>query len=101
KGGLDASGKLVAFQHRIAGDRVLPFADPVRYERGNRRDGILMFGADLASMDVPNQLVEQVFQDTGVRASPLRGIGFTANKYASESFLDEIALKRGVDPVAF
>jgi isoquinoline 1-oxidoreductase subunit beta len=101
KAGLDASGKIVAFQHRIAGDRVLPFADPVRYERGNRRDGILMFGADLTGHDVPNQLVEQVYQDTGVRASPLRGIGFTANKFASESFLDEIALKRGADAVVF
>ena len=36
-----------------------------------------------------------------MRTSPLRGIGFTANKFAAESFLDEIALKRGVDPVAF
>jgi isoquinoline 1-oxidoreductase subunit beta len=101
KAGLDASGKIVAFQHRVAGDRVLPFADPVRYEAFRRRDGILMNGTDLTGHDVPNQLVEQVYQDTGVRASPLRGIGVTANKFASESFLDEIAAKRGLDPVKF
>jgi isoquinoline 1-oxidoreductase beta subunit len=31
RAGLDASGKLVAWHQRIAVDRVLPFADPVRY----------------------------------------------------------------------
>jgi isoquinoline 1-oxidoreductase subunit beta len=31
----------------------------------------------------------------------LRGISFTANKFATETFLDEIASKRGVDPVKF
>src|SRR5581483_10581353 len=31
--------------------------------------------------------------------SSLRGIGFTANKFVSDAFLDEIAGKRGIDPV--
>jgi isoquinoline 1-oxidoreductase subunit beta len=29
----------------------------------------------------------------------LRGIGFTANKFVTEAFLDEVATKRGLDPV--
>jgi len=101
RAGFDASGKLVAWQHRLAGDRVTPFFDPVRYQAGGRRDGILMNGADLPGYDVPHQLVEQLYQDTGVRTAPLRAIGFTANKFATETFIDEIALKRGIDPVAF
>ncbi len=101
RAGLDATGKLVAWHHRIAGDRVLPFADPVRYARGNRRDGILMRGVELKSYDIPDQLSEQLYRDTGIRTSPLRGIGFTANKFVTEAFLDEIAQKRGIDPVAF
>jgi isoquinoline 1-oxidoreductase beta subunit len=101
RGGLDASGKLVAWHHRIAGDRVLPYADPVRFERGGRKDGILMRGVELKSYDIPHQLSEQLYRDTGVRTSPLRGIGFTANKFVTEAFLDEIAGKRGIDPVAF
>jgi len=80
---------------------VTPFFDPVRYQAGGRRDGILMNGADLPGYDVPHQLVEQLYQDTGVRTAPLRAIGFTANKFATETFIDEIALKRGIDPVAF
>jgi isoquinoline 1-oxidoreductase subunit beta len=101
RAGFDAAGKLIAWQHRLAGDRVTPFFDPVRYERGGRRDGILMNGADLPGYDVPHQLVEQLYQDTGVRTAPLRAIGFTANKFATEMFIDEIAVKRGIDPVAF
>jgi isoquinoline 1-oxidoreductase beta subunit len=101
RAGFDPAGKLVAWQHRLAGDRVTPFFDPVRYEAGGRRDGILMNGADLPGYDVPHQLVEQLYQDTGVRTAPLRAIGFTANKFATETFIDEIAVKRGIDPVAF
>jgi isoquinoline 1-oxidoreductase beta subunit len=101
RAGFDATGKLVAWQHRLAGDRVTPFFDPVRYQAGGRRDGILMNGGDLPGYDVPHQLVEQLYQDTGVRTAPLRAIGFTANKFATETFIDEIAVKRGIDPVAF
>jgi isoquinoline 1-oxidoreductase beta subunit len=101
KAGLDASGVPIAYQHRLAGDRVTPFVDPVRYEKAGKRDFILMLGADLKGYDVPNQLVEQIHEDTGVRTSPLRGISFTANKFAAETFLDEIAIKNGIDPLKF
>ena len=101
RAGLDASGKLVAWHHRLAGDRVTEAFDPVRYKIGGQRDFILMLGADLAGYAVPHQLVEQSYQDTGVRTAPLRGISFTANKFATEAFIDEIAAKRGIDPVAY
>jgi isoquinoline 1-oxidoreductase subunit beta len=101
KAGFDAAGKLVAWQHRVAGDRVTPYVDPVRYEKAGRKDFILMLGTDLKGYDVPHQLIEQLYEDTGVRTSPLRGIGFTANKFATETFIDEIALKRGIDPLKF
>jgi isoquinoline 1-oxidoreductase beta subunit len=99
--GFDAAGKLVSWTHRVAGDRVTPFADPIRYRAAKGKDFILMLGTDIAGYDVPNQLVEQVYEDTGMRTMPLRGIGVTANKYATEAFVDEIAVKRGLDPVVF
>jgi isoquinoline 1-oxidoreductase beta subunit len=101
RAGFDASGKLAAWQHRLVGDRVTPFADPVRYEKAGKKDFILMLGADAKGYDVAHQLVEQVYEDTGMRTAPLRGIGFTANKFATETFVDEIAYKLGADPVAY
>jgi isoquinoline 1-oxidoreductase subunit beta len=101
RAGFDSSGKLMAWQHRLVGDRVTPFADPVRYEKAGHKDFILMLGADAKGYDVPHQLVEQVYEDTGIRTSPLRGIGFTANKFATETFMDEISNQRGVDPMKY
>ena len=99
RAGLDGSGKIVAWHQRIAVDRVLPYADPVRYANAKGRDGIVMRGVELTSYDIPHALNEQLYRDTGVRTSPLRGIGWTANIFAAESFLDEVAEKRRIDPV--
>jgi len=101
KAGFDPSGKLAAWHHRIAVDRVGPYMDPVRYQMSGGKDFIAMLGGEPRGYDVPHQLVEQLYRDTGVRTNPLRGISFTANKFATETFIDEIAVKRGIDPVKF
>ena len=101
KAGFDASGKLTAWHHRIAVDRVGAYMDPVRYQAAGGKDFIAMLGADLKGYDVPHQLVEQLYRDTGVRTNPLRGISFLANRFATEAFVDEIARKQGKDPVAY
>ena len=62
---------------------------------------VARLGGEPRGYDVPHQLVEHVYRDTGVRTNPLRGISFLANKFATETFIDEIAWKRGIDPLAF
>jgi isoquinoline 1-oxidoreductase beta subunit len=99
RAGLDASGKLVAWHHRVAGDRVMPFSDMGLYELAGRKDFVLMAGVDLESYDIPHQWSELLYRDTGVRTSPLRGVGFAASTFVTETFLDEIAQKRAIDPV--
>src|SRR6516162_24109 len=101
KAGFDQSGKLLAWHHRIAVDRVGAYMDPVRYQAAGGKDFIAMLGADLKGYDVPHQLVEQLYRDTGVRTNPLRGISFLANRFATESFIDEIARNRGIDPLEY
>jgi isoquinoline 1-oxidoreductase beta subunit len=101
RAGLDASGKLMAWHQRIAGDRVTPYQDPVRYKAVGGKDFILMLGVELRTYDIANQYCGQLYRDSGIRTSSLRGIGFTANKFVTEAFLDEVALKRGIDPVHF
>ena len=99
RAGLDQTGKIVAWHQRLAGDRVTPYQDPVRYKFAGQKDFILMLGVEMRSYDIVNQYCGQIYRDSGVRTSSLRGIGFTANKFVAEAFLDEIALKRGIDPV--
>jgi isoquinoline 1-oxidoreductase subunit beta len=99
RAGLDPSGKIVAWHQRLAGDRVWSFQDPVFYKIAGEKDRILMLGVELRSYDIANQYCGQIYRDSGVRTSALRGIGFTANKFVTEAFLDEVALKRGIDAV--
>src|SRR5262249_22025270 len=97
----DEAGKLTAWHPRVAADRITPFMDPVRYQASGGKDGMVMAGTDLRGYAVPHQLVEQLYRDNGIRTNPLRGIGVTANKFATESFMDEVARNRGVDPLAY
>lgn len=100
RAGLDGSGRIIAWQHRLACDWVTPYMDPVRYKGVFReQDLIAVLGTEIRTYDVPNRMAEQLGQETGIRTSALRGIGFVANKFATEAFLDEIAERRGIDPV--
>jgi isoquinoline 1-oxidoreductase beta subunit len=101
RAGIDDSGRIVAWHHRLACDWVTPFADPVRFKGVFKEvDLIAVAGTEIRTYDVPHRLAEQLGQDSGIRTSPLRGIGVVANKFATEAFLDEIAERLGIDPVA-
>src|SRR5262245_64345199 len=50
---------------------------------------------------IPNIRAEGVRELRGMRAYAWRGIGAGYNKFVSESFVDEVAAARGVDPLAF
>jgi isoquinoline 1-oxidoreductase subunit beta len=101
RAGFDSSGKLIAFHHRKACDEVTAFQDPVRYERLKGRDGIAFNGLDAPYYDIPNRLGEAVPRESGLRTSSLRGIAHLTNIFAIESFMDELARKRGIDPATF
>jgi isoquinoline 1-oxidoreductase beta subunit len=93
--GFDAAGKLVAWHHRVAGDRALPYQDPVRYQAAGK-DYVLMAGVDLKGYDIPHQLADQVLEDTGVRTST--GLRSTSSqRRCSSTKLRE----SGVDPIAY
>jgi len=54
-------------------DRIGPYYEPVLYQRNGGRDNVAMLGGEPRGYDVPHQLVEHVYRDTGVRTNPLRG----------------------------
>jgi nicotinate dehydrogenase subunit B len=47
------------------------------------------------------RILHHLIAETPVRTSSLRGLGATLNVFAIESFLDEIAERAGMDPVAY
>ena len=99
--GMDANGQLIAWHHRVVSDRVLAFMDPVRWKVMKGRDNIAMRGTELPTYEIADRLAEGLQQDTGMRTAPLRAIGVGQNAFANEVFMDEVAAKRGLDPVQF
>lgn len=97
RGGLDASGRATALSARIA-------AQPLSATgRSNRR------GADRNAVDgiasttyaLPALRVDWARPDIGVPTGHWRSVGPSQNTFFLESFVDEMALAAGRDPVAF
>jgi isoquinoline 1-oxidoreductase subunit beta len=96
--GLDASGKVIAWHHRVVAESV------VAYTSGDprpRQDRIVMKGSPIAQYPIANKLAEHVIESRGARLSPWRGVGNGHNAFAAESFIDEMAKGEGKDPIAF
>jgi isoquinoline 1-oxidoreductase beta subunit len=101
RAGFDSAGKLVAVHHRKACDEVTAFQFPVMYQQYKGRDTISFTGMEFPYYAIPNHLAEAVPQASGIRVASLRGVAHLSNIFAIESFMDELAVKRGIDPIAF
>ena len=107
RAGIDAHGKISAWQHRVASDEAIKLLDRPSYEAFGKVPVTSMLGSSHRGMDgsigdaydLPDRLVEHILVDTGMRLYPVRGVGATPNNLAIESFLDEIAAQRNIDPV--
>lgn len=94
----DATGRLIAWHHRLVADEALSMSDPYRYEKGKELPRISTTGIQ-TPYDFSSVLVEAVRNKLGVRMTAVRGVGATVNQFAEESFIDEIAAGRGADPL--
>jgi isoquinoline 1-oxidoreductase subunit beta len=100
--GLDASGKVTGWKHRIAADLVVPnLYGMARLDAQKGVDHIVMAHADVPHYDIPAHLADHVYQDPGVRTAAWRGIGAGPNAFAVEAMIDELARNAGQDPVAY
>jgi isoquinoline 1-oxidoreductase beta subunit len=98
-GGLDASGRVVAWTHRTCASAVSYQWDPT-----SLKDGLDPDAVDTAAgpYDFANVLADYVRVEPGqVPTGWWRGVGPTHNLFMVESFMDELAALAGADPLAF
>jgi isoquinoline 1-oxidoreductase beta subunit len=99
--GFDAAGTLVAWHHRVVAESVAAYTSASAGTPPPPVDRVVMKGSPLAQYPIPNKLAEHVIETRGARLAAFRGVGNAHNAFAAESFLDEIAADRGLDPIAF
>ena len=101
RAGLDASGNLVAWQHRLVGQSIL--ADTA-FEGAMKKNGIdftSVEGAANLPYAIPNMLVDLHSPIYPVPVQWWRSVGSTHTAFSTEVFFDEVAHAAGKDPVAF
>ena len=95
-----SDGQVMAWKHRTVAESPLKY-----YAKGllgeNGEDILVMSGSEQLNYKLPNQIAEHVNRDQGTRLAAWRGIGHGPNRFASESFVDEIAMAIGQDPAEY
>jgi isoquinoline 1-oxidoreductase subunit beta len=99
-GGLDVSGKLVGRTHRVTGSSILARWAPAAFQNG--LDGDAVECTAETPYDEAAVFVDYVrHEPAGMNTSWWRGVGATHNLFVVESFIDELAVAAGQDPVMF
>ena len=101
KAGLDASGNVIAWQHRIVGQSILVGTPFESFMVKNGIDITSVEGASTLPYAIPNLQVDLHSPKVGVPVLWWRSVGSTHTAYATETFIDELAVAAGKDPVAF
>jgi isoquinoline 1-oxidoreductase beta subunit len=102
-GGLDASGKPVAWRSRVVGQSIIkgtPFAAMVDLDKLGYDPSSVEGVADLPYA-IPNVLVESRDEDVRVTVQWLRSVGHSHTAFAVECFMDELAGLAQQDPYQF
>ena len=95
-----ANGKIVAWKYRVTGSSVMARWIPPAFQNGIDPDAV--DSAVDMPYDIPNKRVEYVrAEPPAVTTGFWRGVGPNNNVFAIESFMDELARKANMDPVAF
>jgi isoquinoline 1-oxidoreductase beta subunit len=97
RGGLDASGRLVAWEHRVVGQSFMkgtPFEGMIK----DGVDGTAVEGGSTLPYAIPNLGCELHLTEVGVTGLWWRSVGHSHNAFSTETFFDELADAAGRDP---
>jgi len=98
--GLDASGKPVAWSHRIVGSSIMARFAPPLVKNGVDPDAVEVSAEP--PYELPNLYVDYVrVEPRDVPTAFWRGVGPTRGTFVVESFIDELAHLAQVDPVKY
>src|SRR5271170_3392976 len=93
-------GRIVGWKHRISGSSIMARWFPPGFQKGIDIDAV--DSAIDIPYDIPNLRVEYVLAEPpAVPTGFWRGVGPNNNVFAIECFMDELARKAGMDPIAF
>ena len=97
--GLDASGNLTAYAHKVCGQSIFAYLLPQNIRNG--WDASSMDGTYNQAYKVANARFDYVMRNSHVPVGFWRSVGLSPNTFITESFIDEIAHAAGKDPVEF
>ena len=103
KGAVDASGKLIAWKNHFVsfGDPERMAAAPAPNQGAPFASSAGISGLEFPARFVPNFTIDTSVMPLGVPTGALRAPGSNGIAYATQSFIDELALAAGKDPLQF
>jgi isoquinoline 1-oxidoreductase beta subunit len=99
RAGLDASGRPVAWTHRIVAPSIMARMFPQNVKNG--LDGEAVEGGVGLPYTVPNVHVDYQLTDTGIPVGFWRSVNNSFNAFAVEGFIDELAAAAKQDPYEY
>lgn len=101
KGGLDAQGKVVAWEHKIAGASIGAQTSNSDLTGKTEGGGAETVDQETSPYAIPNRRQAFIWQPTDIPVVWWRSVYSSTNAFAQESFVDEMAYAAKKDPLDF
>jgi len=96
---IDDKGDIVVWRHRIVAEATTGYAQPARLEQAKGLDPLTLEGSE-HKYEIANLAIDYLQEKRGAALAAWRAIGSGFNKFAIESFIDDVARELKMDPLA-
>lgn len=101
RAGVDATGRISGWQHRIAGQSIIEGTPYEAYIMRNGIDRLSVEGVENTTYDIPAMNLELHTIQSAIPVLWWRSVGHTHTAYVVETMIERLAIAAGQDPVAF